>query len=97
MKIVLLDGDRIGNSRDMHRAFSEALGFPEWYGSNLDALHDMLSERSEEIGVILVNTDRLSENLGWRWEMLLRMLVELKRENERFHVTLDPFGLAARE
>ena len=80
MKIVLLDGEKIKSSADMHRAFKKALHFPDWYGNNLDALNDMLTEATDEIGVILVNTDKLAESLGWRWEMLLRLLVDLKRE-----------------
>lgn len=90
MKIVLLDGEKITNSADMHRAFKEALGFPEWYGNNLDALNDMLTESTEDIGVILVNTDKLSDALGWRWEMVLRLLVDLKREKPNFSVSFEP-------
>ena len=93
MKIVLLDGNKIKNAADMHRAFAEALDFPEWYGNNLDALSDMLTESTEPTGVILVNTDELADALGWRWEMLLRLLVEVRRARRNFFVTLDPFGL----
>ena len=93
MKVVLLDGNRINGIRDVHRAFAEALDFPEWYGNNLDALSDQLTESTEPTGVILVNTDELAEALGWRWEMLLRLLVEVRRARRSFYVTLDPFGL----
>ncbi|MBO4879329.1 MAG: barstar family protein [Clostridia bacterium] len=91
MKIVLLDGEKIKSAADMHRAFKKALRFPDWYGNNLDALSDMLTESTDEIGVILVNTDKLAESLGWRWEMLLRLLVELKRERPNFKVSFEPF------
>ncbi len=90
MKIVLLDGEKIKSSADMHRAFKKALHFPDWYGNNLDALNDMLTEATDEIGVILVNTDKLAESLGWRWEMLLRLLVDLKREKPNFRVAFEP-------
>ena len=90
MKIVLLDGEKIKSSADMHRAFKKALNFPDWYGNNLDALNDMLTETTEEIGVILVNTEKLSENLGWRWDMLLRLRVDLKREKPNFRVAFEP-------
>ncbi|MBQ1684533.1 MAG: barstar family protein [Clostridia bacterium] len=93
MKIVLLDGERIKNNKEMHACFKKALDLPEWYGGNLDALHDVLSESSAPLGVIIANADKLAETLGWRWEMLLRLLVDVKRERKNFYVTLDPFGI----
>lgn len=92
MRIVFLDGNRIASAQDMHAEFARALEFPEWYGNNLDALHDMLSESTEEIGVILVNTDKLAETLGRRWTALLRLLVDMKRERRGFHVMMEPFA-----
>ena len=92
MKTVFLDGNRIASAQDMHEEFARALDFPEWYGKNLDALHDMLTESSEEIGIILVNTDKLAATLGGRWTALLRLLVDMKRERGGFHVLLEPFA-----
>ena len=91
MKVVLLDGNRIKNSNDMHQAFIDALELPDYYGRNLDALFDVLSETTDEIGVIIVNNERLADALGNRWTGLLRLLVDLKRLRRGFHVTLDPF------
>lgn len=91
MKTVFLDGNRIENADMMHEEFKTALGFPEWYGNNLDALNDLLTESTEEIGVILVNTEKLSESLGGRWTALLRLLVELKRSRKGFYVLMEPF------
>ena len=36
----VLDGARIPDRAALHRALAEGLRFPEWYGGNLDALHD---------------------------------------------------------
>jgi len=40
---VTIDCSSIQSREDLHRVFSQALSFPEWYGCNLDALHDMLT------------------------------------------------------
>ena len=37
MKYVFLDGEKILSNADLHRTFAEALDFPAYYGSNLDA------------------------------------------------------------
>ncbi len=91
MKVVLLDGNRIKNSDDLHAAFAEALDLPDYYGRNLDALYDVLTETTEEIGVILVNNEKLADALGARWTGLLRLLVDVRRLRRGFHVSLDPF------
>lgn len=92
MKTVLLDGEKIRSKADVHAAFAEALSFPDYYGNNLDALHDMLTEGPVEIGVIVVNTDMLSDNLGKWWNSLLRLLGDVENERPGFRVLIDPFG-----
>ena len=39
----------------LHRAFQEALAFPQWYGHNLDALYDCLTELSEPTHLAIQN------------------------------------------
>lgn len=92
MKIVLLDGEKIHSVDDLHNAFAEALALPEWYGRNLDALHDVLTDAAEEIGVIAVNTDGLEKHLGRRWKPFLRLMEETGREQTAVRFCFDPFG-----
>ena len=40
---VTVDCSSIKTREDLHRIFSTALSFPDWYGNNLDALHDQLT------------------------------------------------------
>ncbi len=42
MKIVI-EGQDMKNINDFHLYLKETLGFPEYYGMNLDALWDMLT------------------------------------------------------
>ena len=46
MEEKIIDCTRIKTKEDLHRIFRETLRFPEWYGNNLDALYDCLSEAS---------------------------------------------------
>ncbi len=48
MKEISVSCAGIGNRAQLHRRLKEALGFPDWYGNNLDALHDALGDISED-------------------------------------------------
>ena len=39
-----VDGAAVETAAQLHAALAEALGFPQWYGANLDALADCLRE-----------------------------------------------------
>ena len=56
-----------------------------------DALYDELSTPGEEIGIIAVNTEKLRENLGVRWERFLDLLTRVSDENDRVRALIDPF------
>lgn len=84
MKIIILDGDKIKNIDDFHTSFAKMLNFPAYYGRNLDALHDLLTEISDELYIFAVNTDELEENLGARWDIIVEMMEEIENENIHF-------------
>lgn len=92
MKIVLIDGNKVTDISLLHKEFSKTLDFPKYYGNNLDALYDMLSETTEEIGIIAVNTDLIEENLGDKWKAFKRLIKDVKSERKNIHFTSKPFG-----
>lgn len=49
---VEIDALRITNKQDLHSYIKEAFGFPEYYGKNLDALYDCLSELDEDTDIV---------------------------------------------
>ena len=44
MKQIVLDGNKLADAANVHEYLKEMLSFPEYYGKNLDALHDCLTE-----------------------------------------------------
>ena len=49
MEEKIIDCSTIHTREDLHRIFRETLSFPDWYGNNLDALHDCLTEISGKV------------------------------------------------
>ena len=47
---------------------------PEYYGNNLDALHDCLSERKELMSICIRNYSNLKKSLGEYAEILFQVL-----------------------
>ena len=52
MEERIIDCSLIHTREDLHRVFREALSFPEWYGNNLDALRDCLTELSGKVRLL---------------------------------------------
>ena len=47
MAEIVLDGLELRSLEEVHDRFAQALALPEWYGRNLDALFDCLTDRRE--------------------------------------------------
>ena len=64
MRICILDGENILNKEMLHDTLAAALDFPDWYGRNLDALYDCLTDLAEETEIRFRNEQALAEHLG---------------------------------
>ena len=62
MREIIIDGEKIHSKKELHREFAEKLDFPEWYGHNLDALYDCLTEISGKVR--LLDWDTAEVRLG---------------------------------
>ncbi|MBQ3657185.1 MAG: barstar family protein [Bacteroidales bacterium] len=58
MKKIILDFSQSTSKEGMHKDLAEKFSFPSYYGANLDALYDMLTEISEPTCVGIFNYDR---------------------------------------
>ncbi|MBR0509049.1 MAG: barstar family protein [Clostridia bacterium] len=92
MKYVFLDGDRIQKPAAMHAAFAEALSLPAYFGKNLDALHDCLTDIPEPVCVIAVNTDLLRAHLGRSANGFWRLMQDLSDARPGFTFLEEPFA-----
>ena len=84
---VILDGTMIMNREMLHDTLSATLRLPAWYGRNLDALYDCLTDVREDTVVVLRDRGALEEHLGSYGHRCLRVLEDASRDNP--HIRLE--------
>ena len=50
----ILDGGSVGSRQALHQTLAAGLRFPDWYGGNLDALHDCLTDVGEPTELVKI-------------------------------------------
>jgi len=78
-RTVYLDADRLKDRVQAHEYLAEMLSLPEYYGKNLDALYDCLTELKDcRIVILYTQETELSDTYG---EKIVSVLEEAAREN----------------
>ena len=85
LREVVVDGNNIYTKRELQNVLKEKFRFPDYYGCNLDALNDMLSEIDTETILTITNFSKLRERLGHYSDSLLDVLDINAEENELFN------------
>ena len=85
MKYAMIDGSTVTSMADVHTSLTQQLSFPEWYGSNLDALHDCLTAIAADTQLTLTHFAAIGTFAnGFR-----RVLQDAENENRHFFVTFQ--------
>ena len=80
---LTLRGDQFGNASQLHNYLCNQLRFPAWYGRNLDALYDCLTDLTE-VTVFLRNPGDMTGALGDYGDKVLRVFRDAAEENPGF-------------
>ncbi len=86
---VILDGKAMVDRMSAHSHLAERLELPTYYGRNLDALYDVLTEIGEETEIVLTDPAAVVEQMGKYGESLLGTMQEAAEENPKLIVTLQ--------
>ena len=85
----VLDGSSVGNRETLHRVLAAGLQFPDWYGGNLDALHDCLTEINQPTELVIRSRDTLETALGSYAAAFRRVLADSAAQNDALTVTWE--------
>lgn len=78
----ILDGKKMTSRRSAHEEIASAMHFPEYYGHNLDALYDMLSQTRGQAK--LINVGAALANLEGYGCNLLKTFYDAMQDNPNF-------------
>ena len=86
---IELDCGQMTDKQAVHAYLKQALSLPEYYGNNLDALFDCLTDLGEETVLTLLGTEHLAQSLGPRWSAFADTLSDAAAQNPRFTFSLQ--------
>ncbi|HWQ97298.1 MAG TPA: barstar family protein [Clostridia bacterium] len=83
-----LNARRMTTREEAHAHLKERLKLPDWYGNNLDALYDCLSEIGEPTRIVLHFAAKLAMLPDGYGEKLIRVLRQAAEENPNIKLSL---------
>lgn len=78
---IELKGSLMTDRTALHDLLKTQLQLPEYYGRNLDALFDLLTERKEATEIVVTDWAEVEINLGGYAASLMDTLYDAAKEN----------------
>lgn len=88
MKTITLDLAHMQSVPALHNYLRSVLALPVYYGANLDALYDCLTELDAVTELVVPKAIADEAHLGWYGEQFLQVLQDAAEENEALTVTI---------
>ena len=84
-----IDISRVRTKTGLHRVLSHALPLPAYYGKNLDALYDVLTEPHELWELNIVGVEKAKSHLGEYADSFFQTLSDAATDGAALTVTVD--------
>ena len=81
---ITINCDAIESMREFHEIMAREFHFPDWYGKNLDALYDCLTDITEPCTLTFTNVLPWFERLGKDAITTVRVLQDVSQINANF-------------
>ncbi len=89
MNIVVLDGRKMTDRETAHLYLQKKLNLPEYYGKNLDALYDCLTETGKPVQIIVSYVAEMQDNLRRYADAVLNTLEAAGEKNPNVSVIIE--------
>lgn len=81
---VTIDCAEIKDRAAFHHLFAVRLHLPKWYGNNLDALYDCLTDLHQKTTLNLIHVQDLINSLDSYGRAAINMIEQAERENSEY-------------
>ena len=88
-EIIVREGEKMLSRREAHEHLAQQLALPDYYGRNLDALYDVLTEREGPTRIIIRHGNTLLSWLGDYGKALIQTMLDADRVNPGLEVLFD--------
>ena len=85
---VELNGSVLHTKDALHDRLADALQLPAYYGRNLDALYDLLTERNVPLEIVFAYSEDMKKMMGAYGSTLLHTMLEAENDNIALTVTV---------
>lgn len=74
---------------EIHEYLAEELEFPAYYGKNLSALYDVLTDISEDVRIVMDLSDVADEELLEATEKMAEVMKDASNENDYLEIECE--------
>lgn len=89
LMVTTMEGGNIRTREELHDALVRALNLPTWYGRNLDALYDCLTDIHEDTQLQLAHAEELFAHLGVYADVFQSVLRDACDENPHLRLNCE--------
>lgn len=89
-KVFYIDLSGIESKEEFHKVLERELPLPEYYGRNLDALYDVLTEVSEDWNIIFYNSARVKLCMEKYYNSFEKLCKNVMHECENIRIRIYP-------
>lgn len=89
MQEVTIKVSEFDTVKEIHEYLAEELEFPAYYGKNLSALYDVLTDLSEDVRIIMDLSGTADEELLEEAEKMVEVMEDASEENEYLEIECE--------
>lgn len=86
--MIHLNLSALKSRKELHQYLKEKLGLPDYYGENLDALYDALTERKEKRAIRVEGLEKYNKNTDGYGDKFLHVLKDAEKVTDGLSVEL---------
>ena len=88
MNKYIVDFRKAKTYEDLHEILKKSLGFPDYYGKNLDALWDCLMDYCYDWYIEIIGTDSIEKSLDNDMKKIIEVFTDLIRRYKSSQVAI---------